>query len=408
MKENKKSNDIRHPSNRSVKWGKILLISLACLIVAAVVGGFVYIKTLRPNVDTGVPFETPKVTDPVNTADSDTTAVPEKVYERDTERVNFLVMGRDLAGWNTDVMMLVNFDMREKRISVMQLPRDTCFRFAGSRSKLNATLIHMRNKAYDDSGRNMSGNELTKEGLKGFAEALEKSLCIQIDGCAIINLSGFRNVIDILGGVNINVPYDMDYEDPEQDLYIHLKAGEQVLDGEKAEMFVRFRSGYVQGDIGRVNAQKIFLTALFKQFKSSLTLSTIPKLAEQAVKEIVTDVPLTDIIAYAKELWSVDLENVVMMTLPGTDARTEVNSGAWYYVINRQLALDMINEYFNVYSEDITDEMFDSENLFIDPKLENFKNIYFADPSDPSCIFYSDITTGEEIDDGKIKIPLNP
>ena len=160
------------------------------------------------------------------------------------------------------------------------------------------------------------------------------------------------------------------------------------------------RADYVQGDIGRVNAQKIFLTALFKQLKNNLTISTVPELAEQLFKYVTTDLSLADIIIYAKELLGVDMENISMMTLPGNDARSST-TGAWYYVMHRADTLSVINEYFNVYDKPITDEMFDPTHAFTDEDYSVFAGIYFAEPSDVK------VEHADDIDNSGITIPMN-
>ena len=92
-------------------------------------------------------------------------------------------------------------------------------------------------------------------------------------------------------------------------------------------------------------------------------------------------------------------------TLYGTATQTE--TGAWYYVMNREATLDMVNTYFNVYSSPITDEMFDRTQAFTDESSDIFKRIYNASPDDPAVEVKPDIKTGEEIDNGDINIALN-
>ena len=391
---------------------KIVLAVVIILILALICGTAAFLKLYKPAVDTDVPFdtETEPPSEVTTTPDSDippevTTepSTPSGSFTRDTESVNFLVVGRDAAAWNTDVIMLVNFNMKKGSLSVMQIPRDTYIEIDRVRGRINTTMVTMRGAAYSKNP-SLSQEELLKAGMSGMCELLEKTLCIRIDGYAHVDLAGFRGIIDAIGGVSMDVPYDMDYDDPDQDLYIHLKAGQQVLDGKKAEMFVRFRSGYVQADIGRIDAQKMFLTALFKQLKSSMTVSTIPKLAEQIFKYVTTDVPLADIIIYAKELLGVDMGNISMMTLHGAALQTE--SGAWYYCMNRAATLDMINTYFNVYDTPITDAMFDKTQAFTDEDLPSFNRIYNADPDDVAVEVKPDVKTGDEIDDNGLDITL--
>ena len=391
------------------------LAVVVIFILVLIALGASYLKFYRPSVDTDVPFDIETTTpsevttappdDNVVETTDDTEDVQAGAFTRDTESVNFLVVGRDAESWNTDVIMIVNFNMREGSLSVMQLPRDTYIE-ADSKihGRINTVMKSMRSRAYNEDPT-LSNEELLKAGMAGMCELLEKSLCIQLDGYAHVDLAGFRGIIDAIGGVYMDVPYAMQYSDPDQGLYINLAPGPQLLNGSEAEMFVRFRSGYVQADIGRIDAQKIFLTALFKQLKTNLTVTTVPQIVEQVLKYVTTDVPLADIIIYAKELLGVDMNNVSMMTLYGTATQTE--TGAWYYVMNREATLDMVNTYFNVYNSPITDEMFDRTQAFTDESSDIFKRIYNASPDDPAVEVKPDIKTGEEIDNGDINIALN-
>lgn len=408
----------RKPVKRGIPAWKVTLAVVVILILALLALGASYLKFYRPSVETDVPFDIETTTPPevttalpddnivetTNDAD-DTKDIEAGAFTRDTESVNFLVVGRDAASWNTDVIMIVNFNMREGSLSVMQLPRDTYIE-ADSRihGRINTVMKSMRSRAYDEDPT-LSDEELLRAGMAGMCELLEKSLCIQIDGYAHVDLAGFRGIVDAIGGVYMDVPYAMHYSDPDQNLYINLSPGPQTLSGSEAEMFVRFRSDYVQADIGRIDAQKIFLTALFKQLKTNLTVTTVPQIVEQVVKYVTTDVPLADIIIYAKELLGVDMNNVSMMTLYGTATQTE--TGAWYYIMNRASTLDMINTYFNVYNSPITDEIFDRTQAFTDEGSAIFTSIYNASPDDPAVEVKPDIMTGEEIDNGDLNIALH-
>lgn len=390
----------RKPKKRRFKVLFIVLGVIAAVMLVGVVGAATFLEVYRPAVDTDAPPFDVNVTpdDPANTGDEPAKS-DETQFARDTESVNFLVAGRDKDAWNTDVMMLVNFNMREGSVSVLQIPRDTYIEIDGMRGRIN-TIMKLKRQAALQNDSSLSQSELLREGMKGTVEALEKSMCVQIDGYVIVNLEGFRNIINVIGGVYMDVPFDMDYEDPRQDLYIHLSAGPQTLNGEQAEMFVRFRSDYLQGDIGRTNAQKLFLTALFKQLKNNLTLATVPALAEQLFKYVTTDIPLADIIIYAKELLSVDMSNISMITLPGGDSRSHT-TGAWYYIMHRADTLMLVNEYFNVYNQPITDEMFDTTHAFTDEDYSAFADIYFAEPTDVK------VEHADDIDNSGITIPMN-
>ena len=172
----------------------------------------------------------------------------------------------------------------------------------------------------------------------------------------------------------MDVPDDMYYSDPGQDLLINLKKGYQLLDGAKSEQFVRFRYGYAEGDVGRVNAQKLFLAALLKQAKQSINISSISKIAGIALDNITTDIKLADSVYFAKNLLTVDLSKVSMMTMPGRSA----NNGLSYYVMYRNAALETVNKYLNVYNIDITNTNFDKNTVFCSPEQDNIYNVYYT------------------------------
>ena len=316
----------------------------------------------------------------------------------------YLICGIDNAAENTDAILLFNYDVKSNEAAFLQIPRDTYVRCEMHTGRLNAALAMIRNDIRAANPK-MTSSDLLCTSLSEVVELLEKTLCIQIDGYAHVDLAGFRGIVNAIGGVYMDVPYAMDYEDPYQNLKIHLEPGWQLLDGTKAEMFVRFRSGYVQADIGRIDAQKIFMTALFKQLKNNLSVSKVPALAEQVIKYVTTDVPLADIIIYAKELLGVDMGNISMMTLHGTARQTK--SGAWYYVMNRAWMLGAVNTYFNVYNTEITDALFDPTRAFTDESYAPFSKIYYAAADDAAVQVKPDVETGEDISQGGLNIPLN-
>ena len=175
-----------------------------------------------------------------------------------------------------------------------------------------------------------------------FARQLEQNLCIKIHYTAVLNLDGFVKIVDAIGGVDIDIPADMDYDDPEQGLSIHLKAGPHHLNGEQAEGFVRFRSGYEQVDIGRVDAQKLFMSAFLQKVKSTVSITNVTlltKLVNEAAENLTTDLPVADMIYFARNALGLDLSAVRMMTIP-----CDYAGGL---VINRAATLAAVNSYFS-------------------------------------------------------------
>ena len=223
------------------------------------------------------------------------------------------------------------------------------------------------------------------------ASFIENGLCIRLDRYICMDTAGFREIIDAIGGVDMEVPFDMDYEDPEQDLYIHLKAGYQHLDGEKAEQFVRYRSGYLEGDIGRISAQRLFLTALANQVKTKLDLSSAVSIAKTALQYVTTDLSVAEIGYFAKNAFSVDLAKMTFTTLPGGGV-INPDTGASYYVMYAENVRKIVNEQFNVYNREITREVF----------LSNAKN-FTNTASYISAVFLSEINDSGTVTAGDIQ-----
>ncbi len=307
---------------------------------------------------------------------------------------NILVVGHDDTALLADVAMIVHCNTNDGSISVVQIPRDTLVTLDLLTNKNNEAFSH-----YYVEARREGLKDPYAEAGKRYADLLESSLCIKIHHNVIMDLSGFRSIVDAIGGVDVYVPEAMEYEDPEQDLYIHIGDGWQHLDGYNAEGFIRFRMGYVQADLGRVNAQKIFLTAMFNKVKSivkSADVATLNNLAGAIFKSVTTDMNLSDIIFYAKFMLDVNLDDIHMMTAPGDIA------GA-FFVINRQGMLDVVNEYLNIYNKDITDSIFDRNFTFCFTDQDYLKDVYYAETD----MGYGQVYDGDKIDDSSIVIPRN-
>lgn len=379
--------------------GMIIGIFVLYALILCAIAWITFYKPAQPG-NHEIPFETGPVqqetTDigggnenPDNTYLPDT---PDKVgdYTVVDGIYNILLIGHDRAATLADVTILINCNTNEKSITVMQLPRDTCVQDFVT-NKLNAVYSTYYNRAIKD------GKDAAYDAAIGeVSSLLEQTLCINIHHTAILNLDGLINIVNILGGVDLYVPTDMKYKDPEQGLDIDLKEGYQTLTGEEAEQFVRFRSGFLQQDLGRINAQKIFLTALFQKVKSSISITNtdkIAKVAGEVFENLHTDMSLSDIMFYAKFLLGVNLDNLNMTTIPG-------NLTGSYYVINRAATLNVINKYFNIYNTEITDSIFDRNRFFCldEQKLLDY---YYADIDTVLDEMYN----GQEISDDSIYIP---
>ncbi len=334
---------------------RFVIISLSVILVLAI--SLVLLAVYRfsvftPPVDTGVPFAPSKDGDDgeQSLAVSD---APE--YVREERLYNFLVLGTDRAAGLADAIILASMDSTSGNVSLMQIPRDTYIELDGEGRKINGLLPLI--------------------GVRGIADILERSLCINIDRTAVIDLDALSAIVDAVGGVEVYIPEDMKYDDPFQDLHIDLKQGTQLLNGEKAEQFVRFRSGYADGDLGRVDAQKDFLCALFKKVRDEFDLTMAGQLLPKLLPMIDTDVTAEEALFFANCFFSGDTRELLMLTLPGRQLYSE-SFGSWYYVLSRGGTLEAINKYFNVYSSEVTDALFDKSVIFCPQYDVDFERIY--------------------------------
>jgi LCP family protein required for cell wall assembly len=243
----------------------------------------------------------------------------------------FLLVGMDKGSSNTDTIVIGAFDTKSKNVSMLQIPRDTILNVSRKHKRINASYAI--------------------NGIDGFKEELTDFLGIPIDRYAIINLSGFRDVVDALGGVEVTVPPGMEYYDPYQDLVINVPPGTRTLMGADAEGFVRFRSGYADADLGRLKAQKAFISSFIKKAlgRGILKMPKVLKTGFNSIKE--TDLNFDDYLYLGGQAASLGSEDMKFYTLPGEPMK---NKGVSYYGAYDDSLLSIINESFNPYNELLT------------------------------------------------------
>ena len=279
----------------------------------------------------------------------------EEVYSQKLAKDSYcaLVTGRDRVSGLCDVMMLVSFDPSNSRICVLQIPRDTYALYG------------------DGSYRKINGAQHAL-GEDGLCELLEESLGVRIDGYISLDLSGFRELVDLIGGVEIELDRPIKYSDPEQDLRIDLESGMQTLDGKQAEMFVRYRSGYKRGDLDRLDAQKKFLAALFDALRQKVSISNAYELLQLALGHVDTNVNPALCVALGLEALGVGEDQLWFCTLPGEDLVSR-KSGASFYVMSKSPTQRLLAEYFDAEGE------LDGKGIFLNGDDRDFLEIYQKD-----------------------------
>ena len=245
-----------------------------------------------------------------------------------------LLSGVDDARGGSDVNLLARFDAPGGRIDLVSLPRDTLLHTERASNKLNF--------AYASGGT---------ERLRGDVENL---LGVPVDFCVTVALDGFVALIDRIGGVDFDVPRDMDYDDPAQELHIHFTKGPQHLDGQRAMELVRWRknndgSGYSDADIGRIATQQAFLRAVLER---AARIENASALAQVFSRYVTTDLSLGNLVWLAGQALALDRENIRFHTLPGDGAGYYRRESV--YIRDPEATLALVNEALNPYDQPIT------------------------------------------------------
>ena len=282
--------------------------------------------------------------------------MPKPLDERaalaDVTEYRVLILGKDDAAELTDVMMLASFDLQTPSLTVMQIPRDTYLAYTNADYK------------------KINGAVRSLGGERELCDLLGKALGVSIDGYVSFDLDFVEDAVDALGGVQVDVPFDMDYDDPYQDLSIHLKQGIQTLSGKEATHFIRYRSGYLRGDLGRMDAQKLFVASFLRAFLEKGDLGNLPRAAMMVAKYLRTDMRVDTLVALTGIVKRLSPADVTLLTLPGEEVRSQY-SGAWYYVLSKSGMMEVVERFLGAEKND-----FDPKRQFVDPRRSEFRQIY--------------------------------
>jgi len=311
----------KHTKKKNPKKLAIILVLVFAIIAGLIGGGYALLHSQLFNEGEEI--------------DMSKYATPVEVSEKS---VNFLIVGadqdEDRTGYNgrylTDVIMVVSFDMEVGQVNILQIPRDT---YVGSKypsGKINAVY-------------NNGPNENKIENL---IERINEDYQLPIDHYVMITMKTFREAIDAIGGIEMDVPWDIVTKGGET----VLKAGLQTLTGRQASNFVRCRAIYAEGDVGRVKAQRAFLSAAMKKV-TSLSVNELIKLISVSYDKIDTNLTAADILSFAQKVSKIDLKNMEMHMLPGEFATSPQNLSIW--TVHKQETAKLLNEKFRPYSDPV-------------------------------------------------------
>ena len=319
----------------------VAVTTIAALFILTALFGLYKCFSQEPIVKTGdsaaIPAEDPSAAQ--EPKGQDEASRPLSSDERKPHFYTVLLAGLDDENGGSDTNLLMALDAENGTINVVSLPRDTLLNVSWSVKKLN--------NAYHHGGISQTRAEVSR------------LLGIPVDYYVTVDLRAFVELVDALDGVDFDIPVDMDYDDPEQDLHIHFQAGPRRLTGQEALEVVRWRknndgSGYATADIGRIGTQQAFLTAVAKQTLQISNWDKIPGMAEIFAKWVETDLKLANLIWIGEQALTMGSENIVFHTLPGDGAGWY--KGGSYYVLDPEGTLELINAYFNPYQRELTSE----------------------------------------------------
>lgn len=267
--------------------------------------------------------------------------------EEEGKNINALIVGIDELGIHTDTIVLANFDTKENYIDLVSIPRDL---------RIHTTDEMAAN--IPNAPRDMKITELyayagQENGMKYLQQVIEDIFHTEVEFWVKIELEAFRYLVDEMGGVYFDVPMDMVYSDPYQDLYIQISKGYQLLDGEQAEQVIRFRSGYANADLGRIAVQQDFMKAIITQLlESDDRANTILSLAKTGLKYTENNITIDNITSNLKYVDDLSPDKIRTFTLP---VETTMISGRSYVVIKEEEFYTMKEEFF--YINDGTEEV---------------------------------------------------
>ena len=238
-----------------------------------------------------------------------------------------------------DTIMVASYNPNTQKATLLSIPRDT---YTGKNSA-KATAYEKINALYSRKHR-------PDETLA----AVNEITGLNIEYYAVVKTEALIKLVDVIGGITFNVPIDMDYDDTSQDLHIHLKAGEQQLDGDKAEQLVRFRHNndgtsypeeYGDNDLGRMRTQREFIMQVVKQTAKPENIFKIGEILDVAKEYVITNIDFNvakDYIPYVVEF---NTDDLLTATLPGTSSNKNT-SGTWIYIYNKTETKELIQELF--------------------------------------------------------------
>ena len=316
------------------------LITLGCIAViflGAIIIGKNLVKSVQ--VETDYVEYTPKASE--HTQNEKDIQEPVEMEDK-----TIMVFGVDKGEARTDTILIAHFDSTNQKVYITSIPRDT--KVFWTEEQQDKALELGRSYQYISKITEMSSLGGI-ENLRYFTiRSVEEMLDVKVDNYVVVNTKVIRELVDKLGGIEVNVPRVMQYDDNYQDLHIDLQPGLQVLNGEQAEGLLRWRHNksyseqYAQGDIGRIETQQLFIKAFADKVINDVSVEKVVDVLTAIYANIKTDISFNEALNYVQYLPYLSVNNIELKTLPGESKLEDV----WYYIVDEEETMMYVNEAF--------------------------------------------------------------
>lgn len=260
----------------------------------------------------------------------------------------FLISGIDVVGYHNDTNLVGMFDTVNGKLNIVSLPRDMLVNVNLNIKKINQPYAAAKNNNQDATA--------------ALLDTVSDILGYEVDMYAFVNIEAAAAIVDAIGGVYFDIPYDMDWDAPDQDppLHIHIKAGPQTLDGENFVNAMRFRMSndgshtYAGGDIQRIEFQHELLMAFAEQALQFGNIANLGEIYSAVMENTETNVSLGNIMFLLEQFLKLDGEDISFHTIP--NRMDGMINGLNYVMPLIDDWVVMLNEYLNPFDVEITKE----------------------------------------------------
>lgn len=260
----------------------------------------------------------------------------------------FLITGQTEADANTDTLLLASYDVSNQKMTVLNIPRDTMVNVPWDVKKIGSVYQY-----YGGGEEGMARLRETVAELVGFAP----DYTIQVDWDAV------GKMVDAMGGVWFDVPMDMTYDDPYQNLHIRQEAGHRLLTGADAMQVLRYQmdndpgTGYPRGSLDRIATQQAFLSAMAEQLLETDSFSQLTELTQVVKDSVETDLSLSNLLWLLGKGVGLSREDIRFVTLPGEPAAvwsSMYQMHLSYFLPQQEALVELVNEDLNPYDETLS------------------------------------------------------